>query len=95
MKFDVTGKHSNLAALGAVFGQANQEAKPIQTAASYQEVWDQVWATCEAILGPDDCHRMLGYQPYLCPPPAQTLWSSPLLYLGAGLVLGLLVGKIL
>lgn len=95
MNFDATGKLNNLALFSGALGQANQEAAPIQTAASYQQVWDTLRATCEAVLGPEDCRRMIGYQPYLCPPPRQTIFSNPLLYLAAGALVGVVIGKVL
>lgn len=94
MNYDATGKRNNLAIFSGALGQA-EEAAPIQTAASYQEVWDTLLATCEAVLGPEDCHRMLGYQPYLCPPPRQTIFSNPLLYLAAGALVGVVIGRVL
>lgn len=95
MNFDATGKRNSLAVFAGAFAQANQEAAPIHTAASYQQVWDMLSATCETVLGPQECRRMLGYQPYLCPPPRNTILSNPLLYVAAGALVGLIIGKVL
>lgn len=94
MNFDLTGANNSLAVLAGALGQANQAA-PIPTGASYQQVWDTMFATCNAVLGRDECHRLLGYQPYLCPPPRQSILSNPLLYIAAGALVGLVVGKVL
>lgn len=60
-------------------------------AASYQEAFDAAFRTCEDMLGSEECRRMLGYIPFVCPPPAQRPASShPLFWLG----LGLLVSKV-
>lgn len=60
-------------------------------AASYQEAFDAAFRTCEDMLGSEECRRMLGYIPFVCPPPAQRpVSSNPLFWLG----LGLLVSKV-
>jgi len=95
MNFDATGKRNSLAVFAGAFGQANQAGEAVQTGASYQQVWDMLRATCETVLGPEECRRMLGYQPYLCPPPRETIFSNPLLYVAAGALVGLIIGKVL
>jgi len=73
-------------------GQAAADVPaPTPPAASYQEAFDAAFSACEDMLGQDECRRMLGYIPFLCPPPAQRPMSShPLFWL----FMGLLVSKV-
>ena len=73
-------------------GGLGQDAPTLPpAAASYQEAFDAAFRTCEDMLGSEECRRMLGYIPFVCPPPAQRPASShPLFWLG----LGLLVSKV-
>lgn len=60
---------------------------PAPTPHSYQEAFDAAYNTCESMLGEEECRRMLGYIPFLCPPPAQRpITSHPFFWLAAGLL---------
>jgi len=73
-----------LAAFNGVLGQV--EAGPRVT---YQEAFDAAFNTCADLLSQEECQRMLGFVPFLCPPPAQKpLYSHPLFWLAAGLIAG-------
>jgi len=69
-----------------------QEATPPREAAqSYQEAFDAAFSACADMLGAEECRRMLGYIPFLCPPPAQRpMYAHPFFWL----ILGLLVSKV-
>ena len=73
-----------LAAFNGVLGQVQPEPKT-----SYQEAFDAAFDTCVNLLSEEECRRMLGYIPFVCPPPAQKpLYTHPLFWLGAGLIAG-------
>lgn len=71
----------------AGFGQdAPAPAPDPPTSRSYQEAFDAANRACEAMLGEEECRRMLGYIPFLCPPPAQRpMTSHPVFWLALGL----------
>lgn len=72
-------------------GLGQDTAQPPAPAGSYQEAFDAAFQTCADLLGEEECRRMLGYIPFLCPPPAQRPMSShPVFWL----FLGLLVSKV-
>ena len=59
----------------------------IAPAASYQEAFDAAFNTCAGLLSEEECRRMLGYVPFLCPPPTQRpMYTHPLFWLAAGLL---------
>jgi len=73
-----------LAALKGALGQV--EAGP---RVSYQDAFDAAFSTCADLLSEEECQRLLGYAPFLCPPPAQKpLYTHPLFWLAAGLIAG-------
>lgn len=89
MKVDVTRE---LATLG---GSLGQDAVAVTPQASYQEVWDQLFATCQTWLGEDECRRLMGYTPFVCPVPTQKPMTAHWwFWLGAGALAGVIAGKL-
>lgn len=83
-------RRGGLTGLGVVHPGGEVPA-PAPTGRSYQEAFDAAHRACESVLGEEECRRMLGYIPFLCPPPAQRpMTSHPLFWLA----LGLLVSKV-
>lgn len=59
----------------------------VAPAASYQEAFEAAFSTCAGLLSEEECRRMMGYVPFLCPPPAQRpIYTHPLFWLAAGLL---------
>ena len=76
-------------ALSGAFGQ--ETPPPVIPAISYQEAWDAAFSACADMIGSEECNRMMGYIPFLCPPAAQRpIYVHPLFWLA----LGLLAGKV-
>jgi len=68
------------------FGALGQEPAA-QPGASYQQAFDAAFSTCTSMMTEEDCRRLLGYVPFLCPPPTQKpLTSHPLFWLAIGAV---------
>lgn len=79
-----SGGQTALAAFSGVLGQAGAGQK-----VSYQDAFEAAFNTCADLLSEEECHRMMGYIPFLCPPPAQKpIYTHPLFWLGAGLLVG-------
>ena len=58
-----------------------------QPRASYQQAWDAAFSTCTQLMTEEDCRRLLGYVPFMCPPPTQKpLTSHPLFWLAIGAI---------
>lgn len=95
MRLDVT-HYNTLGVLGSVLGQEEQlVAEAPIAAASYQEVWDRLNSTCVRMIGADECVKLLGYSPFVCPPPrGRPMTQSALFWLGFGLFGGMVVGKL-
>ncbi len=76
-------------ALRGFRGVLGQDTPPaIPQATSYQEAFDASYNTCVDMLGEDECRRLLGYAPFLCPPPAQRpMYAQPLFWLFSGLLI--------
>ena len=69
MRLDTTSLN-DLGVLGAILGQAETPATtPTGAVMSYQAVWDKLNETCAAMIGPEECVKLLGYGPFVCPPP--------------------------
>jgi len=61
----------------------------VRPAVSYQEAFDAAFSTCAAMLGEGECRRMMGYIPFLCPPPAKRpIYTHPIFWLALGLIGG-------
>lgn len=99
MNFD--GTHTN--ALGLMRAALGQDAEilpaelpaeiPAAEVPSYQEVFNRLFSTCVGMVGPEECHKLLGYRPFICPTvPITQTWYF---WLGVGVVGGALVGKFL
>jgi len=75
----------------ALSGGLGQDAAPVpvfQPVTTYQEAFDAAFKTCTDMLGHDECRRMLGYIPFLCPPPAQRpMYTHPIFWLFGGLLI--------
>ncbi len=73
-----------LAGFQGVLGQDNAAPK-----ASYQEAFDAAFSTCVDLLSEEECRRLMGWTPFVCPPPAQKpIYTHPLFWIGAGLIVG-------
>ena len=93
---DVTNRNS-LALMGSVLGQATIEPM------SYQAVWDKLMDQCADMIGYEECVKLLGYTPFVCPvvPAAPTIQiggrdiGSGLLWFALGFAGGMLVSRLL
>lgn len=98
MRIDVTHRNQ-LGALGSALGQdmvfprEPVRIEPVQPT-NYQEVWDRLFATCATWLGEDECHRLLGYQPFLCPSADRPMTANWWFWLAAGALGGVIAGKL-
>lgn len=95
MIFDGTNIN-RLGLMGIALGQEDQaEILPIESpeAPSYQEVYSRLFSSCVGMVGPETCHRLLGYRPFICPSP--TLTQRWWFWLGMGALGGAVVGKFL
>ncbi len=77
-----------LPAMGAALGQAQGPAQAV----SYQQAFDAAFAACSGLIGEAECRRLLGYAPFLCPPPQQKPLTSNWWF---WLLVGLLAGKVI
>jgi hypothetical protein len=96
MRFDTT-RFSNLGMLGAILGQDEAPAITPSPAAtmSYQRVWDTLQESCQAMIGEEQCIRLLGRTCFLCPPPTGTPFTQQWwFWLGLGIAGGAIVGKL-
>lgn len=83
----ISQKHA-LASSGAL---GRQRPPPTIPAISYQEAWEAAFSACADMIGSEECNRMMGYIPFVCPPAAQRpIYVHPLFWLS----MGLLVGKV-
>ncbi len=99
MRLDTTN-YNGLGVLGAILGQEETPAvAPTPTPAagptmSYQAVWDRLMESCQAMIGEEQCVRLLGRTCFLCPPPegkkATEQWWFWLMF---GIVGGVVAGK--
>lgn len=98
MRFDTT-RFSNLGMLGAILGQNESPAitpapTPTGDTMSYQRVWDTLHRSCAAMIGEEQCIRLLGRTCFICPPPtAKPATQQWWFWLGCGVVGGVIVGK--
>ena len=91
LRFDVT-RRNQLGTLNAVLGQQDA-AQP--AGVTYQQVWDRLFALCSGWLGEDECRRLLGYKPFLCPPTEEKpITANWWFWLGVGGITGLIAGKL-
>lgn len=99
LKLYTAGK-SLLPALQGILAQADQvniirSSEPVPyVAASYQEVFDEAQTMCQARLSKDDCYRLFGYQPFLCPPKPKAITGEWWLWAAIGVVGGAVVVKL-
>lgn len=100
MRLDTT-RLNNLGMLGAILGQNETPAIApapsrggVGAPMSYQRVWDTLQQSCAAMIGEEQCVRLLGRTCFICPPPtgkpATEQWWF---WLGCGIVGGVIVGK--
>lgn len=83
----IQGTHA--IALSGAFGQDTPALTP--PASSYQDAFDAAFNACSEQIGSEECRRLLGFAPYVCPPPAQRpMYTHPLFWL----FFGLLVSKV-
>lgn len=95
---DITNRNS-LAVMGTVLGQVTPE-----TPLSYEVVWNRLMESCSEMIGYDQCVRLLGYRPFVCPvvpagPTIQiggrTMTGNPLFWFALGFAGGMLVSRLL
>jgi len=86
---------SLMPALSGVLSQADQAIEPVPyDAPTYQQVFDEAQTLCRARLSEDDCHRLFGYQPFLCPPKPRSITGEWWLWTGIGIVGGAVLVKL-
>lgn len=89
-----SGSMTPLARLNAGIGQA--DAAPIAAPPkSFEEVWQHLYGVCEGIMGEENCRKLLGWRPFVCPPPReQAVREEKWKYLLIGAAAGFFASKL-
>jgi len=98
MKLDTT-RLNTLGVMGAIaLGQVETPAvTPAAGAMSYDEAWQKVNEYCAGLIGRDRCISLLGYTPFVCPPPVswmqKPISSQWWFWFGLGIAGGVVYNK--
>jgi hypothetical protein len=94
----VFGNNPALRAYGALGQGEASPMPPINNGqdANVQQVWQGLRITCIGLLGEDTCARLLGVQPFFCPPADEKpSGACTLKTLAIAVGVGVVIGKII
>ena len=91
----ITSK-GGLLAFGSTLGQNEGQEDIWIPPSSYQAVFDHLNAVCVSMIPQDECRKLLGHRPFVCPIPTdRPITADWRFYMGVGLGLGLGLGVVL